>query len=151
MPLDRIVPVPRWILTLITLVVVAACVLMRYTTAGHVLLAMGTTLYPIATASHCVFHLLSTWDRKPISALALMVMAASHALLILGFMFQYDFNDRGSWFTITKLLGTPERYGGIPTWNSNWQALNVAAFLPALVSWPFVVRGRVSLRKRLMG
>ena len=151
MEFNHIVAIPRWVLTAITFFVIASCVLMRYTTGGFVLLAMGNSIYPIVSASHCLFHLLSISERKPISASQLVTMAVSHVLLIIGFLLQYDFSDRGSWFTFTKLLGMEEWYEGVAPWHSSWQILNIVAFLPAVVSWPLVVRGRVSLRRKIAG
>jgi hypothetical protein len=90
-------------------------------------------------AAHFVIHV-----RPARAALArpplLKMILLSHACLVVGFLFQWDFGDGPAWLIITAMSGQGPGYEDSypPSWwpPDGWAMLtNVALFVPVVWSW----------------
>ena len=129
----------------ISLLVVGACLWMKFLTAGLLFFLGGEVVY----SGLCIVHFLVHYrSRRNLSGRRIVLMALSHLFFITGFLLQWDGLDGPEWRTLTALLGNrgaPEWWplpasfsflvsGHAPPWlKGGWGYILIVLLLPNLV------------------
>lgn len=141
----------RIFLWIIAIAVIAFCLVVRFSTGGWLIIP-GLICYPFVSLLHFLFHSRAiahsgSIHQEPGSKAPLLrLVAVSHILFILAFLFQYDVGDgwptRSDWLTITALLGggPGARSARPPAWWPTTPFMNVCVFIPVIVTWALLLR-----------
>jgi hypothetical protein len=125
----------RWAVRSIAVAVVTLCLMVQFQASGGWYTIFGIFLWPAVGAMHLVAHSIRLKPDSKVSRPRMTLITVSHLLLISAFLLQYDQGDGPNWLTITALFGG----GAAPTWWPNPGIMNLAVFLPVLVTWILLI------------